>query len=167
MKSVDKLPLLFIDVDGVLNRLVLGLSTIPEHLIYREVLNREAGRTFPLFMDRADKDRLLSLTDVVDLAWGTTWEHEANESIGPWLGVPVLPVATRIGELSKVPGLRRVAGDRPFAWLDDDIWRQDHDLLAEHPKPVLPVDVDEITGLTDAHIRQVREWAENITKEAR
>lgn len=159
-------PLLFIDVDGVLNRLVLGHQDIPEHLVYREVFNREAGTSFPLYMDRADTDRLLSLTDVVDLAWGTTWEHEANESIGPWLGLPKLPVATSGEDFSKVPGMRRLAGDRPFAWLDDDIWPQDCRLLEQHPAPVLPVRVNEVVGLTDEHIRQVRQWAETINEES-
>lgn len=160
-------PLLFIDVDGVLNRLVLGLPDIPEHLTYREVLHRESGGTFPLHMDRADADRLLSLTDVVDLAWGTTWEHEANETIGPWLGLPKLPVATRGEDFSKVPGMRRLAGNRPFAWLDDDIWAQDYRLLEQHPAKVLPVKVDEVTGLTDEHIAQVRQWAQSLRVEDR
>lgn len=161
-------PLLFIDVDGVLNRLVHRLSDQDQaDYVPFEVFNQRMGLTFTLFMDPADGPRLLSLTDVVGLAWGSTWEHEANESIGPWLGLPELPVAVRrFNEVHKAPGVMRLAGDRPFAWLDDDLGHMRTDLLAEHPQPTLPIHVDPITGLTDAHIRQVRQWAENVTKES-
>lgn len=165
--SRSRRPLLFIDIDGVLNRLVHHLSHAQKDYVAREVFNRRLGRTFTLFMDPADGPRLLSLTDVVDLAWGTTWEDEANESIGPWLGLPELPVAVREpGELAKAAGVMREAGDRPFAWLDDDLGHMRTDLLAEHPQPTLPIHVDPITGLTDAHIRQVRQWAENVTEKS-
>lgn len=161
-------PLVFIDVDGVLNRLVHRAPNVPDHLARRRVYNAGSGRTFTLFMDRADKDRLLSLTDVADLAWGTTWEHEANQRIGSWLGLPRLPVATREHrERSKALGIRRLAGDRPFAWLDDDLWAADRGFLSEHPAPALAVEVDPVAGLADEHIEAVRAWVVAMRSTAR
>lgn len=121
-----------------------------------------------LHLDRADAGRLRSLADVVDLAWGTTWEHQAAELVAPRISLEAStwPVAvTRSDDRwIKSPGIMRVAGGRPFAWLDDEARPEDRALLAAYPAPTLLVDVDPHTGLTDEHVAAVRDWATRLSQ---
>lgn len=103
-----------------------------------------------------------------ELVWATSWGELANTWIGPRLDLPVLPViefpnqAPGFGWSPKVGPLRRYAGDRPLAWLEDTLggrepgWAQDrshHDGI-----PTLVVRVDPGLGLQLAHIDQVLTW---------
>lgn len=158
-------PLLFIDVDGVLNREVSNSQAHKRGLLSINVTASSSGWKYKLHLDRADTDRLLSLTDVFDLAWGTTWEHDANTLIAPQLGLPTdLPVAVVEpgDQISKAPGIARLADGLPFVWLDDHVDSFDRGLLVDYPASWLVIDVDDVTGLTDDHIGQARAWATTL-----
>lgn len=147
-------PIAFIDVDGVLNRLCSGREAKRRGLVHRKAWchNREFG----LWMDPADRARLLSLTPMFQLAWGTTWEHDANHGPGALLHLPHLDLVATMndGESSKAGGVERAADGRPFVWFDDDtapeeVWaKQDH----------LVINIDPDEGLADRHIEQAIQW---------
>ncbi|MFC9327407.1 HAD domain-containing protein [Kitasatospora sp. NPDC057015] len=121
-------PLLFLDVDGVLNpdRPDPGDGFASHHLL---------GWTVHL-SDRHG-EWLRELATGYELVWATTWEEEANRHISPLLGLPPLPVVRfagyvpqpddpRVPLMQLISGrkwapLLRYAGGRPFAWVDDVI----------------------------------------------
>ncbi|WP_370944311.1 hypothetical protein AB5J62_35200 [Amycolatopsis sp. cg5] len=91
-------PLLFLDVDGPLNPFQAKPSKRPDgYLTYRiwtSVPTPMPGRRKPLrvWLKPSHGEELLALP--YELVWATTWTHEANQKIGPELGLPVLPVVS-------------------------------------------------------------------------
>ncbi|MER8187805.1 HAD domain-containing protein [Kitasatospora sp. NPDC094015] len=121
-------PLLYLDVDGVLN----PLRPHPDAgFDSHELLG------YTVLLAPAHGDWLRELAVRYDLVWATTWEEEANARIAPLLGLPPLPVVRLTGYVPrpddpKVPLLDLFSGrkwapivrhaqGRPFAWLDDII----------------------------------------------
>ncbi|AIA02172.1 hypothetical protein SAZ_08800 [Streptomyces noursei ZPM] len=117
-------PLLYLDVDGVLNPVLLGPGFAAHDLMDHLVL---------LSADHAAW--LHELSARYELVWATTWEHGANTHIAPLLDLPALPVVEFSRYRSrpddprfegpqsllarKWAPLLRHAGRRPFAWVDD------------------------------------------------
>lgn len=161
-------PLLLIDVDGPLNpdRTTSGRRKgytshrmTPERTTYTVYLNHDHGR------------QLLELP--YELVWCTTWEHHANEWIGPHLGLPKLPVIefdktwrqpTRPdGTYFKTWEVVKYAAGRPFAWIDDEISRSDTTYVARHHTgPALLHRVSPRDGLFERDFTVLREWAEGL-----
>jgi hypothetical protein len=115
---------------------------------------------------------LLALAERVglELVWATTWEHEANEAIGPRIGLPVLPVVEfglRIhARLWKWAAVAEFAGARPLAWLDDDftIWQECGTgfVTARHGIETLLIQVDPATGMVARDLAAIESWAHKL-----
>ncbi|MER8185888.1 hypothetical protein [Kitasatospora sp. NPDC094015] len=183
--STDRLPLLFLDVDGPLIPFGPPPPEHPDgHPTYRT--SHRAGASNPL-LDRIDPrhgPRLAALPCAA--LWATTWEDEANECVAPRLGLPPLPVVhfpetlpepfpeaiapdgsgSGPGAPGWPPGLHwktpvlvaRAAG-RPFAWVDDEISAADRAWVeVHHPGPALLLRVDPRRGLTRADYRVLDGW---------
>lgn len=167
----DGRPLLLVDVDGPLNPFAAKPTRRPEgyttHRLhqYRVWLNPDHG---PMLLGFAERHRM-------ELAWCTTWEHDANTMIGPRIGLPELPVvefgftATRW----KFGAVLDFAGDRPVAWLDDDFAEfpefRDEFLAARGDRPTLLHHVSPRIGLTQADLDAVAQWcpADSTQEEGR
>jgi hypothetical protein len=103
-----------------------------------------------------------------ELAWATTWEHRANETVGPALGLPELKVIELAASTTwKYGPVARYAYDRPLAWLDDDFA-----LHAEHNRRFRErraglvtrlIHVDPATGITSAHWEELDTFATALT----
>lgn len=129
-------PILFLDVDGPLNPYMARDKSLK--LGY--VKHNPAPRDFPgginVWLHPDHGRQLLDLP--YELVWGTTWMGEANEFIGPHIGLPELPVAPisrvdgRTAPHWKLPGLVRYAAGRPFVWVDDEAWKSTWTWLQEH-----------------------------------
>lgn len=158
-------PFLFIDIDGVLNRYRAAGPQFAAMVHHIGPSNAEPSFTYRMVLDPANGPKLLAMAEVFDLAWGTTWEHDANLLISPIVGLPTdLPVAvTALAECSKAPGVARLAGGRPFVRLDDDLDTYDRALLADYPAPWLIVDVDPNAGLSDDDLAQARRFAQALS----
>lgn len=103
----------------------------------------------------------------VQLAWATTWEHQANTMVGPAIGLPSLPVVEFGPSTSgwKFRAVGRFAARRPLAWLDDDFDlypRERDEFLARREEPTELVRVDPHTGFTADHLAQVEEWTRTL-----
>lgn len=148
-------PLAFLDIDGVLNRCCSNSQARRRNLA--RIHARTAGHRWPLWLDPADRPRLLRLREHFELAWGTTWERDAHQAVGVQLGLPRFEVvaATDLAEHSKAPGVVRAAEGRPFVWFDDDTV----DLEVDASQPHLVIEVEPAQGLTDEHIDRAIEWA--------
>jgi hypothetical protein len=161
-------PLLFLDVDGPLipfgatsRQLPGGYPTFPDAPEFRGLgANPLLSR-----LDPSLGPRLVALG--CELVWATTWMEEANECVGPRLGLPRLPVVLwpeteqdeRGGLHWKTPGLLAWAGGRPFVWLDDEITDTDRLwMAAHHPGPAMLHRVDAAAGMTSADFTAVEHW---------
>jgi hypothetical protein len=156
-------PLFLIDVDGVLNpfaarRCPPGFS---EHQLdgYR------------VYLAAAHGEWLRGLAADFELAWATTWERKANLLIGPLLGLPLLPVISigrdDPGPSWKLPSVDRFVGERPFAWVDDDLFSDARAWAKKRSAPTLLLSADPAVGLTKAHVEKARRFAARLRSGAR
>jgi hypothetical protein len=162
-------PLLLLDVDGVLNPYATRSERVPEGYTTHQLagdpvrLNPSHG---PMLLEFAEKHEMA-------LAWATIWEHEANASIAPILGLPELPVVdlgwqrTVSGLFQtdhwKFDGVLEFAGDRPLAWLDDDFFMFGSSMewfLGQRgaDRPTLLRDIDPVVGLLPEDLDAIAEW---------
>ena len=163
MSSLEK-PLLFVDVDGVIS--LFGFpSTLEEapgqfHWVdgIAHCIPPDAG------------DRLVRLAESFELVWATGWEHRANEHLPFILKLPFreLPCLTFGGRAVfgssdwKLDALSAYAGDRSAAWIDDNIDEASHDWARRRNAPTLLVQTRPDTGMTDAHVGLLLDWADEV-----
>lgn len=175
-------PLAFIDVDGVLN--ILSFSKQLKIGMTQQDMLLSNGRTYPIRLKPKAHAKLLGELEEAgfELAWGTTWEDDANRLIAPELGLSKWPVAMvehtyrhgpwseftpppkKFSEIArwnwKAAGILAYAGDRPFIWIDDDIARADHAWAAQRSKtvPTKLIKTNPREGLMVHHIRKAKQW---------
>ena len=160
-------PLLLIDVDGVLNPFTA--QVVPEGFSEHRLKGAR------VLLSARHGDWLRELSADFDLTWATTWEADANTFIGPLIGLPELPFIgfsppdpTYEGYTLKLPDVISFAGDRPLAWVDDDLsadvrywshWRR-----TQLGIPTLLVDVYPRIGLGAVHVERLREFARDVRR---
>lgn len=150
-RRLDK-PLLYLDVDGVLNPVCpRPAAEFTTHRIH--------GST--VLISARHGSWLRELAALYQLVWASTWEAQANLCIAPLLGLPALPFVP-VGRHAGHPAgdwapILRYAAGRPFAWLDDLIPDAVlHGCAARVDRLLLPVDPGQ--GLRRAHVdRLLRE----------
>ncbi|WP_035803360.1 HAD domain-containing protein [Kitasatospora mediocidica] len=151
-------PLLYLDVDGVLN-------PVEPHPVTD--FDAHSVLDFRVLLSPRHGDWLRELEQVYELCWATTWEEDANTHLAPLLGLPPLPVVrfagyrpqagdprVRLMELlsgAKWAPLLRHANGRPFAWLDDVMpFRLVRNSLLRRDRLLLPV--NPYQGLERQHV---------------
>lgn len=150
-------PLLLLDVDGVLNPLA----------------NRPPPGFFVQWIDGyevaiSDRHRqwLSELAQSFELRWATTWEDSANESIGPLLGLPELPVvrfvAERTGDTWKLEAVQAVVGNRALVWIDDELFLDAYEWARTRQAPTLLIRPSSSVGLTSNHFDQVCQFRDEM-----
>ncbi len=114
---------MFVDVDGVISLFGFspGAGRLPGPLHWIDgvahCIPEDVGT------------RLVTLADRFDLVWATGWEEKANEYLPFILGLsaPELPYLTFGGRAVfgsahwKLDAIERYAGERPAAWIDDNL----------------------------------------------
>ncbi|MFB7738306.1 hypothetical protein ACFC08_28740 [Streptomyces sp. NPDC056112] len=172
----DTRPLLLIDVDGPLNPYAAKPHRRPDG--YHTHRMRPTGWEQPwqkplrVWLNPTHGPALQALP--FDLVWCTTWAHEANEWIGPHIGLPELPVIAwpegaqrhrADGMFWKTEHVVKWAAGRPFAWIDDDFGDLDRMFVADHHAgPALLHFVSPRTGLLDADFKALTDWAESLER---
>ncbi|MFF9865745.1 HAD domain-containing protein [Streptomyces sp. NPDC013953] len=163
-------PLLLIDVDGPLNPYAAKAQRRPEGYTTHRMrpTGWTEGKPLRVWLNPAHGEELRELARLYDLVWATTWKGEANEWIGPHLGLAELPYidwprmhgkAPR-GTFWKTQYILQYAAGRPFAWVDDDITVYDRDMVErEHLAAALLVHVDDRIGLTRPDFDALADWA--------
>ena len=156
-------PILFVDVDGVIS--LFGFDS-PEaapgrfHWVDGMVhcVGAEAG------------PRLRRLAERFELVWATGWEERANEYLRSLLGLPAdLPVLTFDGRAVfgsahwKIEAVDEYAGDRPAAWIDDNLDERCGRWASERAAPTLLVRTEPATGISEEHVARLLEWADEVT----
>jgi hypothetical protein len=157
-------PILFVDVDGVIS--LFGFSprdgTLPGPLHWID--------GFQHCIPDGVGARLVSLAEAFELVWATGWEERANEHLPYLLKLPFqdLPCLRFDGRAVfgsahwKVDAIDEYAGNRPAAWIDDNI---DESCLAwaeRRSAPTLIVETQPSEGLTDEHVERLLAWAREL-----
>lgn len=159
------LPLLLIDVDGVLSLFGFDAASPPP------------GKPalidgMPHWLSLQSAAALRRVTARFEPVWCTGWEERADEHL-PWLldlprGWPhiALKAASGVGGPGfsvaghwKLGAINAFAGpDRALAWIDDDLDQACFTWVAARPGPTLLVQTDPAVGLTETEERALAEW---------
>lgn len=173
-------PLLLLDVDGPLNPFAAHLPArlnprmrgyrthrvLPPGYAARATDAGREAKPLRVRLNPAHGPALLGLD--YDLVWATTWGADANDLIGPVLGLPPLPVIEwpemfqpeLDGLFWKTRHLVAWAQGRPFAWVDDAITRKERRFVsAHHAGPALLHHVDPRWGLRAQDFTALARWA--------
>lgn len=163
-RAVSK-PLLLLDVDGPLNPF---RATKPSGYTMHKLPTM--GHTFNVWLNHDHGRMLLDFAEEhdVELAWCTTWEHDANVCVGPHIGLPKLPVIEFGFNATewKFNAVVEYAQGRPLAWLDDDFLLFPKERAWFHEQrsktPTLLQLVSPEVGLTDADLKVVADWLSTL-----
>lgn len=177
-------PLWLLDVDGVLN----AATAAPAESVWPQWRTGWAtalSSTWPITWAPAVVAAIsrAHTSGAADIRWLTTWQDAANASLAPLLGLPLLPVARRVGELEAGPGPHGYLGGRarardrwwklgvardlldpqpyrPLVWTDDDlVWERDaNEWAARRPGPTLLIAPATDTGLTAEDLAVIEEF---------
>ena len=156
------IPLLLVDVDGVISLFGFDLDARPEGSFHNvdgihHYLSATAG------------EHLRALAESFEMVWCTGWEERANEHLPHSLGLPgpypFLTFAAAPGATTrhwKLDAIDAHAGpDRPVAWIDDD-HAGCEDWARERPGPTLLVTANPAVGITATHVQELLAWARSL-----
>jgi hypothetical protein len=161
------LPLLLVDVDGVIS--LFGFDPAQPPAGSFEMVDGIAH-----FLSATAGEHLRSLSADFELVWCTGWEEKANDYLPRALGLPAsLPYLTfdrdvgRANAHWKLGAIDDYAGPhRPVAWVDDvhdDACRSWSDA---REGPTLLVGTEPAVGITRAHASKLRAWARALNHPA-
>ena len=155
----ENLPILFVDVDGVISLFGFNPSGPPPGTFHSI-----DGIIHCIGSSAAS--RLEKLAQRYELVWATGWEEKANEYLVHILGLPQeLPVLTFDGRAVfgsshwKLDAIDDYARGRPAAWLDDNLDERAEAWARGRAEPTLLVRTESATGLTDGDVELLLEWA--------
>jgi hypothetical protein len=171
MPATSDVPILLLDVDGVLNAPLVDLP---------EGWRRGTFNGFMLSWDPTVTGRLRELHESgrVEIHWLTTWTTNADRLLAEPMGLPrglkthgradaaptgfLGPLSGRSGwwKLAAAREVAEAEPDRRIVWIDDDLAEQAADTgewLAAHPH-VLVVAPDLFAGLTHAQLDEIESW---------
>lgn len=153
------LPLLLLDVDGVLNPWAAPACP-PGYIEHDFFPGEEPVRVCP-----AHGPWLQELATRFQIVWATAWGAGANRLLAPLLQLPDLPVIdfppVPFHPRDKLPAIVRYAARRPLAWIDDELQPEAHALAARRRTPALLISADPAEGLTRPIIEQALQWADS------
>jgi hypothetical protein len=155
---------LFVDVDGVIS--LFGFPAAhqelpgPFHWIdgIAHCIPAETG------------ERLERLAPRYELVWATGWEEKANEYLPFILGLSTRELPCLVFDGGAVFGsahwklhaIEEFAGDRPAAWIDDNLDEECQAWAAGRDAPTLLVQTESAVGLTDDHVERLLAWADEV-----
>jgi len=151
---------LFVDVDGVIS--LFGFAPDGD---FPGAAHSVDGILHCIATDCGE--RLRRLDERFELVWATGWEEKANEYLPLILELPFkeLPSLTFDGGAVfgsahwKLGAIDDYAGDRPAAWIDDNLDERCRAWAADRNAPTLLVRTEPATGMSDEHVEQLLRWA--------
>jgi len=159
-----ELPILFVDVDGVLS--LFGFDPSDDKLGHFHWIDGIAHCIPP-----ASGPLLVELAARFELVWATGWEEKANEYLPGILSLPFreLPSLSFDGRAAfgsahwKLEAIEEYAGDRPAAWIDDNMEDACKLWARSRAAPTLLVETKPWIGLDREHADALLAWAEKLT----
>ena len=161
MTNATHKPVLFVDVDGVIS--LFGFARDAD---FPGALHSVDGILHCIAAECGE--RLRRLDEHFELVWATGWEEKANEHLPLILELPFkqLPSLTFDGRAVfgtahwKLEAIEQYAGDRPAAWIDDNLDERCERWAMQRDAPTLLVRTEPATGMSDEHVEQLLRWAE-------
>ena len=159
-------PILFVDVDGVISLFGFpSMSSPPGRFHAIDGIHHCIGSSAGELLGR--------LADHFELVWATGWEEKANEYLPRLLGLAAreLPVLTFDGRAAggpahwKLEAIDEYAGDRPAAWIDDNLDERCERWASERTPPTLLIPTEPATGLCAEHVEQLLAFADEVRGE--
>lgn len=158
-------PVLFVDVDGVISLFGFDPGAGPPgdfHWI-DGIAHCIPAHSGPL---------LVRLAGRFELVWATGWEEKANEYLPQILGLPFRDLPSlafdgraRFGSSHwKIEALTEYAGDRPVAWIDDNIDDAGRLWARSREAPTLLVETKPAIGITEDQTAQLLSWADALAR---
>src|SRR3954465_6604879 len=151
-------PLLLIDVDGVLSLYGTGDGDLKGVLV-------DGG---PHLLSRDAAAALRGIAPDFECVWCTGWEERADEYLPALLqlpsGWPFVPLGPATASPHwKLAGIDAYAGlERPLAWIDDNHGVAGEEWAAARPGPTLLVPTEPYIGMTAEHAAALRAWAAEL-----
>jgi hypothetical protein len=155
-------PILFVDVDGVVSLFGWERDSAPPgsfHMV--DGIVHLIGESSARLLGR--------LRDRFDLVWATGWEERANEHLVHLLELETeLPTLTFDGRARfgtahwKLDALEEFAGNRPAAWIDDNIDAECRAWAEGRDAPTLLVQTETHVGITEEHVETLLAWADEL-----
>ena len=163
-QSACKRPILFVDVDGVISLFGFDHSAAPPGTFH-------SIDGIPHCIGGSCGPRLARLAERFELVWATGWEEKANEYLPHLLAMPEkLPSLVFDGRAVfgtahwKVEAIDEYAGDRPAAWIDDNLDERCRSWAAGRAAPTLLVETEAATGMGDEHVDLLLRWADELER---
>jgi hypothetical protein len=171
-RTLDK-PLLFVDVDGVISLYGFreGYGLAPGNVPFSQC---PPGRLHSIngvmhYISSECGTRLCRLAERYELIWATGWEETANDYLPHLLGLPgQLPYLTFDGRVAagsahwKVDAIADHAGERPLAWIDDNVDEFCREWATGRQAPTLIVETLPHEGMGEEHVELLLGWAARL-----
>jgi hypothetical protein len=153
------MPLLLMDVDGVLN----PYPNTPEGFIEYAFFPEDDE---PVRLATIHGEWLHELSTRFQVVWATSWGADANRLLCPHFDLPQLPViafpSVPFEPSAKVPAIEAFVHDAAVAWVDDIVTSEAKCWAAVRKHPTLLVEVDPSTGLTRSSVVELLAWADEL-----
>ncbi len=152
-------PLLLLDVDGVV---------YPMGSFRGGKLLCIEGPHYPLYYAAGTPDLLQELAKVFTLVWATSLEGDANRLLSHALSIPSLPFirfdtsGKRPGSSYKLSAVKTFAGDRPLAWLNDEVGDDMKAWANKRRNPTLTLEIAPRVGLAAKHVEELLQFAKQL-----
>jgi hypothetical protein len=158
----SKRPLLFLDVDGVISLFGFPSSATPPGTFHWvdgivHCIGHACG------------NRVRRLGERFEIVWATGWEEKANEYLVHLLELEAeLPVLSFDGAAVwgsahwKLAEIEAYAGDRPAAWIDDNLSEECLAWARGRRAPTLLIGTDPAVGIEEPEVERLLAWAETL-----
>lgn len=156
-------PLLLLDVDGV-----LAVKRPTDQAFQRHSITSSVGHVHEVWLNPSHGAALSAVADIYDVVWATGWETDAPRALAPLLSIPDFPVIEfaqrpRLGtRLDKLPDIKRLAADRPTAWVDDDPGADGRRWAQTREIATLLIEPTSTSGLQPSHVNDLLAFAVRV-----
>jgi hypothetical protein len=161
-------PILFVDVDGVIS--LFGFAPTESELPGRFHWIDGVAHCIPDDVG----ERVVRLANRFEFVWATGWEEKANEYLPYILSLPKpeFPCLLFQGQAVfgsahwKLEAIEEYAGERPAAWIDDNLDDSCYLWATSRDAPTLLVQTRSATGMTDEHVERLLGWADEVSPDS-